>query len=96
MTQWIQAFRDGLEARVLSTIADDITTKKKLDDAVKAQKIMYEQYQAELLTFQAAGAAKCGEADQAREAAQGAHSEAKKFRATALDNLEYDLRTHRG
>ncbi len=89
-------FREGLEARVLSTIADDLTTKKKLDDAIEAQRIMYAKYQVELLAFQDAGAKRCGEADQARAAAQRAHGEAEKFRATALDNLEYDLRTHEG
>ncbi len=89
-------FREGLKAHVLSTIANDIAAKKKLDDAVKVQKIVYEQYQAELLAFQSVGAAKCGEADQARAAAAKACGGARRARATALDNLEYDLRTHGG
>lgn len=95
MTQWSQAFREGLEAHVVSTIADDIATKQKYEDTVEAQKIVGAQYAAELQAVKTAGELKCDIAAQASRAAWDVCSRAKKFRATALDNLEYDLRTHK-
>ncbi len=89
-------FREGLKAHVLSTIASDITARRQFEAAVKAQKEICEQYAAELQAFEAAGMVKCREADQVREQAFKVSSRAKKFRAAALDNLEYDLRTHKG
>lgn len=86
-----QMFREGLEARVLSTIAGDITAKQRLEDATEAQKIMCAQYDAELQAFKKVGEAKCGEAAQARRAAWWVYSRAKKARTNALSNLEYDL-----